>query len=245
MGRGVGVGGGGRPVAAASDDIDALLSLTAGGDGGGGGGSRAAAGSSLPRGPSFGVAGGRGVGSVAGAGLLTPTSSFSAAGGGGGDGGGIVGGAAADKCRAVCVGGATAELGGTRTGLPPRACSSLRCTSCDFAVERWPSISGGGGGGGVKWSAGVDYMFFRNNMPNRSKLEVKLERYQGAAAYCCQCSWVSVVPMQQQQGGGVVQIRRAATAQTSAAAAADAARLGLALEAGGNGWAYWTCGGGH
>lgn len=35
----------------------------------------------------------------------------------------------------------------------------------------------------------VDYMFFRNNTPNESKLSQQLERSPSHCAYCCQCSW--------------------------------------------------------
>lgn len=42
-----------------------------------------------------------------------------------------------------------------------------------------------------KWKADVDYMFFRNNFPDRHRLSAMLEDARGSAAYCCQCTWTS------------------------------------------------------
>jgi len=78
-----------------------------------------------------------------------------------------------------------------------RACDNLRCSSCNFKVllfknSRWNDGDGGGSGGRNK--AIVDYMFFRNNMPNVQKLDAGIisGRSVGSCAYCCQCSWVTV-----------------------------------------------------
>ena len=35
-------------------------------------------------------------------------------------------------------------------------------------------------------------MFFRNNMPNTTKLKSGLINQDNCTAYCCQCAWVSV-----------------------------------------------------
>jgi len=54
----------------------------------------------------------------------------------------------------------------------------------------------------------------------------------GWAAYCCQCSWVSVAPED-----GAVCIRKAGGAPMPPPDAALASRTG------GNGWQYWSCSG--
>jgi hypothetical protein len=43
-----------------------------------------------------------------------------------------------------------------------------------------------------EWDSQVDYMFFRNNVPNVEKLSVRLLNSQGTVAYCCQCTWRSI-----------------------------------------------------
>eukprot|EP00471_Norrisiella_sphaerica_P002311 CAMPEP_0184493928 /NCGR_PEP_ID=MMETSP0113_2-20130426/27337_1 /TAXON_ID=91329 /ORGANISM="Norrisiella sphaerica, Strain BC52" /LENGTH=207 /DNA_ID=CAMNT_0026879419 /DNA_START=261 /DNA_END=884 /DNA_ORIENTATION=+ len=65
-------------------------------------------------------------------------------------------------------------------------CSTLRCTSCDFEVLRFP---------GQRWSDKVNYMFFRNNTPNKVRLSINLKDDSTCAAYCCQCSWASLDKM--------------------------------------------------
>jgi hypothetical protein len=42
-----------------------------------------------------------------------------------------------------------------------------------------------------EWDEDVDYLFFRNNHPEESKLAPKLHSKSGSVAYCCQCSWLS------------------------------------------------------
>jgi hypothetical protein len=67
----------------------------------------------------------------------------------------------------------------------PRARSrgSLRCSKCDFRVLRFED---------QKWSSQVDYMFFRNYMPNVAKLQAQLLPQDGVAAHACQCSWCTI-----------------------------------------------------
>ena len=43
-----------------------------------------------------------------------------------------------------------------------------------------------------RWSDSADYMFFRENVPNESKLRVRMEPSAAAVAYACQCKWLSV-----------------------------------------------------
>uniref|UniRef100_A0A3B4AS50 Cilia- and flagella-associated protein 418 n=1 Tax=Periophthalmus magnuspinnatus TaxID=409849 RepID=A0A3B4AS50_9GOBI len=68
---------------------------------------------------------------------------------------------------------------------PPllRSCDQLRCTSCDFGVLVFDDC---------EWDRSCDYLFFRNNVPERLKLQPKLRRRHGARSYCCQCHWTSV-----------------------------------------------------
>ncbi|KNE71334.1 hypothetical protein AMAG_15572 [Allomyces macrogynus ATCC 38327] len=95
------------------------------------------------------------------------------------------------------------------TPTPGVLCDRLRCTACDFKVEYFD---------GSAWDEGahLDYLFFRNNTPNRNVLAQRLVQMQGTrvlsqwfqirrwliaargsvvdmTALCCQCSWTSVV----------------------------------------------------
>ncbi|CAI9574192.1 unnamed protein product [Staurois parvus] len=86
------------------------------------------------------------------------------------------------KCCPVYLGGTVLPFGvGTNTS--ERACSQLRCTSCDFSVLSFDDY---------KWDSSCDYLFFRNSMPEHSKLQSKMIRKKGSRAYACQCSWRSV-----------------------------------------------------
>jgi hypothetical protein len=60
-----------------------------------------------------------------------------------------------------------------------------------FRNGRW---NDGEGGSSQRNKTVVDYMFFRNNMPNQQKLEAGFvqDRAGRSCAYCCQCSWVTV-----------------------------------------------------
>uniref|UniRef100_A0A8C6T2R1 Cilia- and flagella-associated protein 418 n=1 Tax=Neogobius melanostomus TaxID=47308 RepID=A0A8C6T2R1_9GOBI len=86
------------------------------------------------------------------------------------------------RCCPVFIGGSSVQTGiGTATSK--RSCDQLRCTSCDFSVLTFDDC---------EWDSGCDYLFFRNNVPERPKLQSKLRRRRAFRAYCCQCSWTSV-----------------------------------------------------
>ncbi|XP_026770060.3 cilia- and flagella-associated protein 418 isoform X1 [Pangasianodon hypophthalmus] len=86
-----------------------------------------------------------------------------------------------NRCCPVYLGGSSVASG-VGTSVTQRACDQLRCTSCDFLVVMFDDH---------EWDSSCDYLFFRNNMPDCTKLRVKLKRRQGARAYACQCSWHS------------------------------------------------------
>ncbi|XP_060778321.1 cilia- and flagella-associated protein 418 isoform X2 [Neoarius graeffei] len=86
------------------------------------------------------------------------------------------------KCCPVYLGGSSI-VSGVGTSVTQRACDQLRCTSCDFHVVMFDD---------QEWDSSCDYLFFRNNMPDCNKLQVKLKRKKGSRAYACQCSWHSV-----------------------------------------------------
>ena len=85
-----------------------------------------------------------------------------------------------NRCaRVVLAGGATVR--GIKSSMFSKvACDNLRCLQCNFQVKTFLDVT---------WDHDVDYMFFRNNMPNDDKLSANLRAHVGAAAYCCQCSW--------------------------------------------------------
>ncbi|OXB79886.1 UNVERIFIED_CONTAM: hypothetical protein H355_000916 [Colinus virginianus] len=64
-----------------------------------------------------------------------------------------------------------------------RTCDQLRCTACDFRVLLFNDYI---------WDQSCDYLFFRNNMPELSKLRAKMIKKKGSRAYACQCSWRSI-----------------------------------------------------
>ncbi|NXI74313.1 CH037 protein, partial [Anseranas semipalmata] len=64
-----------------------------------------------------------------------------------------------------------------------RTCDQLRCTACDFRVSLFNDYI---------WDQSCDYLFFRNNMPELSKLRAKMIKKKGSRAYACQCSWRSI-----------------------------------------------------
>lgn len=133
-------------------------------------------------------------------------------------------GSQVQRCDPVYVGECS-----DRPGRSP--CPSLRCTACDFPVLLFPHAT---------WPAEVNYMFFRNHCPDRAKLAVGMGKEQGAVAYCCQCSWLSL-----HAGEGLHAVRRGAVPVPPNAGewktGIDAGRV----EVGGGGWASWTCSGSH
>ncbi|XP_034003998.1 protein C8orf37 homolog [Trematomus bernacchii] len=85
------------------------------------------------------------------------------------------------KCCPVFVGGSSVT-NGVGTATSKRSCDQLRCTSCDFRVLMFDDC---------EWDPSCDYLFFRNNMPERQKLGSRLRRRRGQRSYACQCSWIS------------------------------------------------------
>ncbi|XP_069813412.1 cilia- and flagella-associated protein 418 isoform X2 [Dendropsophus ebraccatus] len=86
------------------------------------------------------------------------------------------------RCCPVYLGGSMVPFG-IGTSISERACNQLRCTTCDFNIVVFDDY---------KWDASCDYLFFRNSMPEYSKLQTKMIRKKGVRAYACQCSWRSV-----------------------------------------------------
>ncbi|XP_041799278.1 protein C8orf37 homolog [Chelmon rostratus] len=87
------------------------------------------------------------------------------------------------KCCPVFVGGSSVT-NGVGTAASRRSCDQLRCTSCDFRVLMFDDC---------EWDLSCDYLFLRNNMPDRQKLRAKLKKRSGRRAYACQCSWFSTL----------------------------------------------------
>ncbi|XP_029307743.1 cilia- and flagella-associated protein 418 [Cottoperca gobio] len=85
------------------------------------------------------------------------------------------------KCCPVFVGGSSV-MSGVGTASSKRSCDQLRCTSCDFRVLMFDDC---------EWDSSCDYLFLRNNMPDRQKLRARLKKRRGLRAFACQCSWFS------------------------------------------------------
>ncbi|XP_056261980.1 cilia- and flagella-associated protein 418 isoform X2 [Pseudoliparis swirei] len=83
------------------------------------------------------------------------------------------------KCCPVFVGGSSVPSG-VGTATSKRSCDQLRCTSCDFRVLTFDDC---------EWDASCDYLFLRNNVPDRLKLAARLKKRSGSRAFACQCSW--------------------------------------------------------
>ncbi|ORY68013.1 hypothetical protein LY90DRAFT_667669 [Neocallimastix californiae] len=83
------------------------------------------------------------------------------------------------KCTTLCIGGQE----GITIGNNQKSCSKLRCTSCDFNCMYFKDY---------KWSNKVDYLFFRNYVPNVEKLSEELIPKKGHTSICCQCTWLTV-----------------------------------------------------
>ncbi|XP_023144150.1 cilia- and flagella-associated protein 418 isoform X2 [Amphiprion ocellaris] len=87
------------------------------------------------------------------------------------------------KCCPVYVGGSSVT-NGVGTATSKRSCDQLRCISCDFKVLMFDDC---------EWDPSCDYLFLRNNMPDREKLRTKLKKRRSLRAYACQCSWFSTL----------------------------------------------------
>jgi hypothetical protein len=90
------------------------------------------------------------------------------------------------RCIVTCLGGTDCKKGLTLSSSAIRGgggCDRLRCTACDFSVLRFDASA---------WcDSEVNYLFFRNNMPDRGKLSAQLLPSPRSCAYACQCSWIS------------------------------------------------------
>ena len=75
------------------------------------------------------------------------------------------GGSSAAKCFPPHVGGASVERGRTVSANRPRACSSLRCTSCSHRVVEFA---------GEAWDPTTDYLALRLNYPDHDRLAANL-----------------------------------------------------------------------
>lgn len=82
------------------------------------------------------------------------------------------------KCTSVCIGGSDLPVGMTTEEDGPRVCSSLSCVKCDHNVLRFPDR---------RWKKTTDYLFLRNNFPE--KVQQNLVPAPGWCAYCCQCQF--------------------------------------------------------
>ncbi|XP_007572965.1 cilia- and flagella-associated protein 418 [Poecilia formosa] len=85
------------------------------------------------------------------------------------------------KCCPVFIGGSSVT-NGVGTATSKRSCDQLRCNSCDFRVLMFDDS---------EWDPSCDYLFLRNNVPDRHKLQAKLKKRKGLRAYACQCNWFS------------------------------------------------------
>lgn len=83
------------------------------------------------------------------------------------------------------------HIGGSKVR---NACRELQCLKCDFEVVCFV---------GHRWHESVNYIFFRNYVPNESKLRAKLERDRFMCAYACQCTWQSVRQAKALQGSRI------------------------------------------
>ncbi|KAL6635568.1 retinal maintenance-domain-containing protein [Neocallimastix sp. 'constans'] len=83
------------------------------------------------------------------------------------------------KCTTVCIGGQD----GITIGNNQKSCNKLRCTSCDFNCIYFKDC---------EWSKNVDYLFFRNFVPNKEKLSKELIPKKECTSICCQCTWITV-----------------------------------------------------
>ena len=90
---------------------------------------------------------------------------------------------AAAARSAVSSAASVGVAAGNSSSSSSETSTNLRCSSCDFRVLRFLDS---------EWKSDVDYMFFRNFMPNEAKLRPMLKASDGRCAYSCQCSWASI-----------------------------------------------------
>ena len=104
------------------------------------------------------------------------------------------------RCSRVHVGGPSVPRGLKASAFSKCVCSNLMCINCNFKViffnhKQW-SESGtvvmSFTASSLQFIILVDYMFFRNNFPNESKLSTMTSANDENTAYCCQCSWIQV-----------------------------------------------------
>ena len=85
-------------------------------------------------------------------------------------------------CSVTWLGGCSAPVG-PGSQIKKNVCDHLRCTSCNFKVERFQRM---------RWSSDVDWLFLRNHMPHFEKVKPMLQSSALSCAYACQCSWRSI-----------------------------------------------------
>jgi hypothetical protein len=84
------------------------------------------------------------------------------------------------KCGHIFVGGTQLPAGCATDVNNPFFCSNLFCISCDHMVVRFADR---------RWKPSTDYLFLRNNYPER--VHENLVRAPRWCAYCCQCTFRS------------------------------------------------------
>jgi hypothetical protein len=84
------------------------------------------------------------------------------------------------KCAQIFMGGSDLPEGLTPDLSDPHFCANLFCVSCDHKVIRFKDR---------KWKDSTDYLFLRNNYPN--KVAQNLAVAPRWSACCCQCTFCS------------------------------------------------------
>jgi hypothetical protein len=82
------------------------------------------------------------------------------------------------KCPSLYFGGTALTEGETADTHDPHFCTNMICISCDHRVIRFPDRI---------WKDSTDYLFLRDNYPDRVK--PNLTRAPCSCAYCCQCTF--------------------------------------------------------
>jgi len=86
-----------------------------------------------------------------------------------------------ERCKFVQLAGMSQQCG-VYSALSPCVCCNIRCTRCDMTVQIFDRS---------EWDPSCEYMFFRENHPNREKLSAMVCSNSNSRAFCCQCSWAS------------------------------------------------------